>query len=184
MTFTDIAAILRSAPLPMLTVEQILQKLPQKLSENCNEHEADYLAKLEEIEQQKQYWQRKNEACQRRQEELAQKEQDLQKKSAELEEMKLKCEMLRVEYESKMTENESEVAVLRQTIEQLREENIRLENVNGVQRRKAEKLQLNARLLNSELSAARYKRKSYVANARPKTVSYSGEGEEGTAIKQ
>lgn len=171
----DIAAILKASPLPMLTVEQILQKL------NQNEQETNYLAKFEEVEQQKQYYKRKNETYQRRLEELSQKEQDLQKKAKELEEEKLKCEMLRVEYESIMAKNESEVALLRQTIEQLREENVRLENANGVQRRRAEKLQLNARLLNSELSAARYKRKSYVAGARPKTASYSGEGEQGNA---
>lgn len=191
----------------MLTVEKILLRLSQapdsiakeqkeKYEKLCAEAKeccernatrqeiaiAEYRAKTDEVKKEKEFWESKNKTLQRQREELEQKELELEKRANELEEMRMKCEALRGEYESKMSQNRNEVVVLQQTIERLREENCSLERANGEQRRNAEKLKLNARLLSSELSAARHQRKTLATGARPKNISFSGEGEQGNGV--
>lgn len=190
IAFKDIARILKASSLPFLTVEMILQKFSQTKGDIIREQREKYEKIIEEakketaialshtkssdkgIEDIKQLWENKNKALELKDKQLQEKERELQEREEKLNEKK-----------KEYAKNESECELLKRKIEELREENIRLENSNGEQRRKADKLKLNTRLLSSELSAARTQRRGRIASSlQAKGGSVSGEGEQGKQI--
>lgn len=183
ISFKSIEEILIACKLPLLTVELIVQKFIQIKDDIIKEYKEKYekttkqteiaLAQAKSsdkiVETMKQEWQNKYKMLELKEKQLKEKELELQKKEEELNEMK-----------RKYIENNKECDILKRKIEELKEENIRLENFNGEQRRKAEKLKINARLLSSELSATRTQRRRHVNNNNhTKGVPVSGEGEQG-----
>lgn len=183
IAFKDITEILKASNVPLLTVEIILKKFAETKDEIIREQSEKYQKLLAEAkgeaeiallqaktsEEIKQMWENKSEALELKEKQLQEKERELQTKVQNLDEM-----------QKVYAKNESECELLKRKIAELREENIRLENSNGEQRKKAEKLKVNARLLTSELSAARAHRRGRVASTlQASGVSVSGEGEQG-----
>lgn len=187
----NIEEILKASHLPPSTIEQITQEITQIKDDIIKEQKEVYEKLIEKhpkialtqtkndydektIEEYKQIWQNKNDALKLKEKQLQEKEKQLQEKERELQKRT-------TEFNDIQTKNEDELVMLKRKIEELREENIRLENMNGQQRRNTEKLKLNARLLSSELSAARTQRRMRVNNNSQvnKAVSLSGEGEQG-----
>lgn len=172
LNFNDMIEILKNTTnLPLTIIQQTLEKYTQSIK--------NVLKKDQMLN--KQTWENKNKVLELKEKQLQERERELQIKETELNEIKQQIELMQLK-------NTDECTQLKKRIDELREENARLVNLNGEQRRRAEKLKLNARFLSSELSAARTQRRSRVANntnnSQVKTVSFSGEGEQGKILNR
>lgn len=194
-----VAEVLKASNLPMLTVEWILSKITEehakekekyeKLSRELSKAEtdqtllrADYCEKIAELKKQKESWIKKSKMIEQHHAELLEKETQLQMRAAKIEKQDRTLNDLREDYQTKMENLKKESSCLNHKIEQLSEDNSRLRIANEDLRKNIGRLKSNARLLSGELNAMRRQRRA-MSTSQPRTVSFSGEGEQRKSTK-